>query len=88
MTSAATALTCRELNDFLADYFAAELGLDERLRFEGHVAACPECITYLGSYAETMRLAREAYHDEGAPGGVPEPLVRAILAARRRHRGH
>jgi len=84
MTLGVRELTCRELADFLADYFAGELGLDERSAFERHLAECPDCAAYLRSYAETIRLARDAYTDDPVPAGVPEELVRAILAARER----
>jgi len=84
MTLGVRELTCRELSDFLADYFAGELSLDERSVFEGHLAACPDCVAYLRSYAETIRLARDAYADDPVPAGVPERLVRAIPEARKR----
>ena len=86
MNGAVRALTCREIADFLADYFAGELGADDRSRFEEHLAECPDCVAYLRSYADAIRLAREACaeaHDP-APASVPERLVQAILAARRR----
>lgn len=83
MTVDTRELTCRELNDFLVDYFAGDLRPDERSRFEGHLAGCPDCIAYLRSYAETMRLAKEAYADDPVPAAVPERLVRAILEARK-----
>jgi anti-sigma factor RsiW len=75
------ALTCRELSEFLADYLADELGPDERLRFEEHLAECPECVAYLRSYAETRQLVKDAFEDGPLPP-PPEELVRAILAAR------
>jgi anti-sigma factor RsiW len=84
MTLGVKELTCRELTEFLADYFAGELGPDGRSLFEGHLADCPDCVAYLRSYAETMRLAKDAYGDEPVPAGVPEQLIRAILAARER----
>ena len=84
MTLAVRELTCGELADFLADYFAGELSRDVRSVFEGHLAECPDCAAYLRSYAETIRLARDAYTDDPAPAGVPEALVRAILEARER----
>ena len=76
-------LTCRELTDFLADYFAHGLGPDERALFERHLAECDECVAYLRSYATTMRLAKDAHAEDRVPADVPEALVRAILAARR-----
>jgi len=84
LTPGVRMLTCRELADFLADYFAGELGVDERSAFEGHLAECPDCAAYLRSYAETIGLTRDAYTDDPVPAGVPEELVRAILAVRER----
>ena len=84
MTLGVRELTCRELTEFLADYFAGELGPDEQSVFEGHLAECPDCAAYLRSYAETVRLARGAYADDPVPTGVPEGLVRAIFEARKR----
>ena len=76
-------LTCRELTDFLADYLAHGLALEERALFEQHLSECAECVAYLQSYASTMRFAKEAYAVDRIPADVPEALVRAILAARR-----
>jgi anti-sigma factor RsiW len=84
MTAGTRELTCRELTDFLADYVAGELGPNERALFEGHLAECPDCVAYLRSYAETMRLAKDAYDDDRIPAAVPAELVRAILEARKR----
>jgi anti-sigma factor RsiW len=82
MTAVIRELTCRELTAFLADYFDGELGAEERSLFEEHLAGCPECLAYLRSYAETMRLTKDAYADDPVPAAIPEPLVQAILAAR------
>ena len=82
MTLAPRELTCREVSDFLAGYFAGELGPEEQTIFDEHLAECPECVTYLRSYAETMRLAKDAYGDDQQSATVPEPLIRAIVAAR------
>jgi anti-sigma factor RsiW len=84
MTPGAIELTCHALADSLADYFAGELSLNERSVFEGHLAECLDCVPYLRSYAETMRLARDAYRGDPVPPSVPEELVRAILEARAR----
>jgi anti-sigma factor RsiW len=79
-------MTCRELNDFLGAYFDGELSRDVRLRFEEHLAACPECSAYLETYRQTVKVARDAFHetDEPVPSDVPEDLVKAILSARRK----
>jgi anti-sigma factor RsiW len=76
------ALTCRELSEFVDDYVAGTLAPQKRALFEEHLTECPECHTYLWSWAATMRLLRDA-HADLEPGGIPERLVRAILVARR-----
>lgn len=77
-------MTCGELIGFLWRYVEDELSPDERGRFEVHLAICPDCASYLESYRETIRLARDAYvePDADVPEDVPEDLVRAILDAR------
>ncbi|HSV05076.1 MAG TPA: zf-HC2 domain-containing protein [Candidatus Binatus sp.] len=87
MTRTAHELTCREITDRLAGYFGGELDAEERSTFEGHVAACRDCVTYLRSYAMTMRLAQAAYVDDRASVHVPEQLLQAVLAARPRRPG-
>jgi predicted anti-sigma-YlaC factor YlaD len=81
-----THLTCREMTDFLADYLGGSLGLAERHVFDEHLADCPECVAYLRSYAETIRLAGHTREDDPGPDNIPDALVRAILAAW--HGGH
>lgn len=76
-------LTCREMTDFLADYLDGSLGVAERHLFDEHLAGCPECMAYLRSYAEAIRLARQTRDDDSLSDTIPDELVRAILAARR-----
>ena len=85
MTLGARELTCRELSEFLAHYFAGELGPEERSLFEGHLAECPECVAYLQSYRDTIALTKGACGPSAdpVPPEVPDELVRAVLAARR-----
>lgn len=79
-------MTCRELIDFLGAYLDGELSEEVRLRFDEHLAACPECSAYLETYRETVKLAKRAFKDpdDPVPADVPEDLVKAILAARRK----
>ena len=84
MTVATNDLTCRELIDVLADYFGGDLGPRARSLFDRHVMQCPECVAYLRSYAETMRLAKDAHEVDRIPADVPDELVKAILEARKR----
>jgi anti-sigma factor RsiW len=89
MTHETLPLRCRDVVEFLDRYYGGELAPDARLVFEDHVARCPECGAYLRTYAQTIRLAKGAWSESESapPAGVPEELVRAILAASRRGRG-
>jgi anti-sigma factor RsiW len=79
-------VTCRELADFIGDYLSGELPADARAEFEYHLRLCPNCRRYLADYAASVKLGKRAFDDENArlPEHVPEDLVQAILAARRR----
>jgi len=79
------ALTCREVAEFLADYLSGELSEREQQRFLVHLKICPPCVAYIRTYREAIRLGRLSWtseHETAVPAGVPEGLVRAILAAR------
>jgi anti-sigma factor RsiW len=81
-------LTCREMADFLGDYFEGALPVDQKREFERHLSVCPPCIHYLESYKATVALAKQSCSDAAArgapPADVPEALIQAILAARKR----
>jgi anti-sigma factor RsiW len=82
-------LTCREFVEFLMRYLEGELDPEVSSAFEGHMGACPQCVWYLDTYRETVRLGRELLcesPDAQVPADVPEELVAAILAARRASR--
>jgi anti-sigma factor RsiW len=75
-------MTCRELNDFLADYRNGDLAPEVRSRFEGHLLGCPACVAYVRSYQQTARLVQDAgtsLDQQLLPPDVPEQLVTAIL---------
>ncbi len=77
-------MTCKELVDFLGSYVAGELPEGQRFTFDAHLAVCPDCVNYLESYRETIRLGSEALAagETEIPDEVPDDLVRAILEAR------
>jgi anti-sigma factor RsiW len=77
-------MTCREVTDFLLEYLSGTLAANERTEFELHLLECPDCVTYLRSYQETIQLGKAAFADPEAPvsDDVPEELVQAILSAR------
>jgi len=85
MSREAGMMTCKEFVDFLMAYLEDELPSSERTTFEGHLAECPPCKTYLDTYRQTVELGRSvcAHDDAAVPEDVPEVLVHAILAARK-----
>ena len=77
-------MTCREFVEFMMEYLDGTLNSSERQVFEGHIGDCPQCVHYLDTYKETVRLGRSVCNQEDeVPEDVPEALVEAILAARR-----
>ena len=76
-----TALTCRGFVEFLSAYLESNLAPEERATFEAHLAECPDCVRYLRTYEDAVVLAKGAF-DPSDP--VPDKLVQAIVAARRR----
>lgn len=85
MTDPGHETTCRDVVAFLAAYLDGDLPPARRQEFEAHLALCPDCVAYLESYRETRRLGALAYSLDGpVPEDVPEALIEAILAARRR----
>lgn len=77
-------LTCRELAELVMEYLDDALPVAERAAFEAHLAECEDCIVYLRSYRDTLRLEKTyGGADDERPPEMPDELVRAILAARR-----
>lgn len=85
MNGSSAVPTCREVVKFLMEYLDQSLEPAQRAEFEAHLATCDECVTYLRSYEETVRLGKAAFDDDAAAeAAVPRRLIEAILAARRR----
>ena len=81
--SARPFITCRELIDFLVDYFESGLTEQQSADFQRHLSRCPSCRAYLATYEKTMRAEKSAMrYDDSANEDAPEDLIRAILASR------
>lgn len=75
-------ITCRQFADLLVDYVDKTITETQLEIFEAHLKICPGCVHYFGSYATTIRLAKQSF-DATAPAQIiPEPVVRAIVQAR------
>ena len=79
-------VTCRDFVDFLDDYLSGSLPEDRRAEFNAHLAQCPSCVAYMKTYRASIELGRAVLtrSEEAVPEEVPEELVRAILAARKK----
>lgn len=80
-------MTCKQLTEFIVDYRSGALPPAVRVEFDSHLAECADCVRYLQTYEDTIRMARGAFAatDDPLPPNVPEQLVQAILAARAKH---
>lgn len=85
------ALTCREFIESLDAYRSGDLGPNEHARYEDHLRQCLDCLAYLRSYEETIRLGQGAFRhpDDIVSADALDDLVRVILlkarASRPRH---
>ena len=79
-------ITCREFVEFLDDYITGRLAGVQLDEFNNHLAGCPPCVTYMQTYRDAIGLVKTALAEpsEPVPESVPEDLVVAILAARRK----
>jgi len=79
-------MTCREFIGFMADYLSGELPDSQRSTFDEHLAGCEDCVHYLDTYRESVRLGKAALGEweDPVPEEVPGQLVSAILAAVRK----
>jgi anti-sigma factor RsiW len=74
--------------EFLMGYLDGTLPESQRACFEEHLGECPDCVAYLATYQEAVRLEKAvcAAEQESIPADVPEELVQAILSARSREK--
>jgi hypothetical protein len=70
-------MTCRELSDFLREYFAEELPAGVSTEFEMHIEHCGNCGVFLSQYRQTIALGRSVGQHEALD--VPEELIEAIV---------
>ena len=79
-------MTCRDVTDVLDRYLDGELPRRQQLTLKLHLLLCRNCRNYLHSYKLTIRAAKAAMLDlDGPPpADMPEDLVKAILASRKR----
>ena len=81
-----TEISCRELIELLSSYEDDTLEPERRAVFDRHIGICPPCLAYLASYRATVAAGRSVCdeEDDELPEDLPDELLRAILAARRK----
>lgn len=70
-------ITCKELVELVTDYVEDALPIEERLRFEEHLAVCGPCRTYLRQMRETIRATGGLTEESIAPA-ARESLLQAF----------
>ena len=76
--------TCKDVNEFLAEYVAGELPMFKRMAFEAHLALCGDCRRFVADYRRTIALGKDALRTDDDRRGVPEELVHAVIAIQKR----
>jgi anti-sigma factor RsiW len=67
------------------DYLDGTLTPEQRHEVDRHLAVCPSCVEYIRGYQESVKLGKTVLRaTDDAPEGVPEDLIRAVLASRKR----
>jgi len=75
-------MNCRDLSEFLQDYFAGELPQPVATEFAGHLDGCDNCTVFLEQYRRTIAAGRAVLvEDERCE--VPEDLINAIVSSLR-----
>ena len=69
--------TCQEMVELVTEYFEDRLAVEDRLRFEQHIAVCGPCHAYLRQMRETIRLTGEL-REESLSDGARETLLSAF----------
>ncbi|GAB4140361.1 MAG: hypothetical protein Tsb0016_07540 [Sphingomonadales bacterium] len=77
-------LTCREMEDFLADYCDDKLSWRQSAVFRLHLMMCAACRAYVDAYQRARALAKATLPLRDAQGAeieVPAELIEAIMRA-------
>lgn len=77
-------ITCRELIDFIADYFEGALDETQAKDFDRHLSVCASCRAFLATYRTTMQAGIGAVRQDESIDDAPEDLIRAVLKVIRR----
>jgi anti-sigma factor RsiW len=80
--SSTRTLTCKELTEVLTDYLEGTMALEDRARFEAHLALCEGCATYVAQMRQVIETVRELRADD-VEATAPDDLLQAFRAWKR-----
>jgi anti-sigma factor RsiW len=69
--------TCQEMVELVTAYFEDRMPVEDRLRFEQHIAVCGPCHTYLQQMRETIRVTGEL-REESLSADARDTLLTAF----------
>jgi anti-sigma factor RsiW len=69
--------TCQEMVELVTEYLEERLPVEDRLRFEQHIAVCGPCHAYLRQMRETIRVTGEL-REESLSDDAREALMTAF----------
>jgi anti-sigma factor RsiW len=73
--SAGAPITCEQVIALLIDYVAGDLNPATTLVVEQHLQNCPDCVAFLHTYRESIRLTRTLRYED-----IPEELQNRVHA--------
>ncbi len=80
--SSARTLTCKELTEVLTDYLEGVMTVEDRARFEAHLAICDGCVTYVDQMRRVIATVHELRADD-VEASAPDDLLEAFRAWKR-----
>ena len=80
--SSTRTLTCKELTEVLTDYLEGVMPLEDRARFEAHLAICEGCVTYVDHMRQVIATVHELRADD-VEATAPDDLLEAFRAWKR-----
>ena len=80
--SSTRTLTCRVLTEVLTDYLEGVMPVEDRARFEAHLAICAGCVTYVEQMRQVIATVHELRADH-VEATAPDDLLEAFRAWKR-----
>lgn len=60
-------LTCKEIVEIVTDYLEGSMPVEQRARFEAHLAGCSGCRTYVEQMRQTIELTGRLTEERVSP---------------------